>query len=116
MSSWWSSLNPFAGVNAEEAQDDHKRESKDDGDENGTNPNWPAKYREHWVSLEDEESEEGGDEEEQEEEGGDDEDEEEEEEEDEPEDPKPALVERTIPKDPLHSLRLFLCIWGWLLK
>ena len=33
-------MNPFAGVNAEEAQDDDKneKESKDDGDENSTNP------------------------------------------------------------------------------
>jgi hypothetical protein len=36
MSSWWSSLNPFAGVNAEEAQDDDK-DKKDEGEEKSTN-------------------------------------------------------------------------------
>jgi hypothetical protein len=35
MSSWWSSLNPFAGVNAEEAQDDDK-DKKDEGEEKST--------------------------------------------------------------------------------
>jgi hypothetical protein len=46
MSSWWSSLNPFAGVNAEEAQDDDK-DKKDEGEEKSTTlSNWPLDGRE----------------------------------------------------------------------
>ena len=39
MSSWWSALNPFAEVQAEEAKDDDKKDDKEE--EESTNPNSP---------------------------------------------------------------------------
>jgi hypothetical protein len=39
MSSWWSALNPFVEVKAEEATEDKKEEEpKDEGDDKGIHP------------------------------------------------------------------------------
>jgi hypothetical protein len=43
MSSWWSALNPFVEVKAEEAQDDkEEEEAKDGGDDEGNPSNSPS--------------------------------------------------------------------------
>jgi hypothetical protein len=42
MSSWWSALNPFVEVKAEEATEDKKEEEpKDEGDDKGISSNSP---------------------------------------------------------------------------
>jgi hypothetical protein len=50
MSSWWSSLNPFAGVNAEEAKDDDK-DNKDEAKEKSTAPVQLASRRDQMLTL-----------------------------------------------------------------